>query len=228
MTKASVLLAAACIATAAPATDLAGAKVQPATSAAKEQSPSEQRRTFYEDNYAPQVAPAGYDVTIVEYTDYQCPYCRVTHGALSQLLSSDKKVRLVYRDWPIFGAPSQRAARLAIASKWQNKHEPFHDALMKTPRPLTEQSMQAAARKAGVDWNRLIADLNQHGFEIQSFLNRNDDQANELGFEGTPGLIIGSKVFEGALTLEQLKRAVGEARRDPTPKPIVPLRPSGI
>lgn len=188
----------------------------------------EQRRSFTEDLVAPQVAPRGYDVTIVEYTDYQCPYCRLTHDALNQLLATDGKVRIVYRDWPIFGAPSQRAARLAIASEWQGKHAPFHDALMKTPRPLTEASMQAAARKAGVDWARLTADLDAHGFEIQSLLNRNDTQAEALGFEGTPGLIVGSKVFEGALTLKQLRQAVAEARRETIIKPIVPLRPAGI
>lgn len=188
----------------------------------------EQRRAFLEDIYALQAKPAQYDVTIVEYFDYQCPYCRLAHDALRQLTATDKKVRVVFRDWPIFGSASQRAARVAIASRWQGKHAAMHDALMATPRPLTEDSIRAAAKRAGVDWTKLQSDLSAHGFEIQSFLNRNSDQAEELGFEGTPDFIIGNKVYQGGFTLKQLRQAVAEARRDSAPRKIVSHRPNGI
>lgn len=173
----------------------------------------EARRAFLEDTVAPMVKPASYDVTIVEYTDYQCPFCRAAHDALLQLTAEDKKVRIIYRDWPIFGQPSQRAARLAIASQWQGKHAAFHDALMKSPRPLTEQSIKAAAKKAGVDWAKLEADLKSRSSEVEALLTRNDEQAVQLGLNGTPGFIIGDTLYPGGMDLAGFKEAVAEARK---------------
>ena len=118
-------------------------------------SVEEQRRWFTEDEAAPAVKPAHYDVTIVEYMDYQCPYCRATHQPLKQLLAQDKKVRVIFRDWPIFGQASEAAALVAIASKYQGKYVATHDALMETPLPLNQDKIRTAAKKAGVDWDRL-------------------------------------------------------------------------
>lgn len=71
----------------------------------------QQRQAILEDPIAPRVEPKGYDVTIIEYMDYQCPYCRASHGPLKQLLAADKKVRIIYRDWPIFGSVAQLLQR---------------------------------------------------------------------------------------------------------------------
>ena len=187
----------------------------PPSSSSTPEDPSveEARRAFLEDTVAPMVKPASYDVTIVEYTDYQCPFCRAAHDALLQLTAEDKKVRIIYRDWPIFGQPSQRAARLAIASQWQGKHAAFHDALLKSPRPLTEQSIKAAAKKAGLDWAKLEADLKSRGAEVEALLARNDEQAMQLGLNGTPGFIIGETLYAGGMDLAGLKEAVADARK---------------
>lgn len=191
-----------------------GAPNKPSSSSAPEDpSVEEARRAFLEDTVAPMVKPASYDVTIVEYTDYQCPFCRAAHDALLQLTAKDKKVRVIYRDWPIFGQQSERAARLAIASQWQGKHAAFHDALMKSPRPLTEQSIKAAAKKAGVDWSKLEADLKSHSSEVEALLARNDEQAMQLGLNGTPGFIIGETLYAGGMDLAGLKEAVADARK---------------
>ena len=184
-----------------------------APSSAEDASVEEARRAFLEDMVAPMVKPASYDVTIVEYTDYQCPFCRAAHDALLKLAATDKKVRIIYRDWPIFGKQSERAARLAIASQWQGKHAAFHDALMKSPRPLTEQSIKAAAKKAGVDWARLEADLKSRSAEVEALLARNDEQAMQLGLNGTPGFIIGETLYAGGMDLAGLKEAVADARK---------------
>lgn len=191
-------------------------------------SAEDARRAFLEDEVAPMVKPAGYDVTIVEYTDYQCPFCRKAHDALLQLTAKDKKVRIIYRDWPIFGSQSQRAARLAIASQWQGKHAAFHDALMKAPRPLTEQSIKAAAAKAGLNWAKLEGDLKSRSAEVEALLERNDTQATQLGLDGTPGFIIGETLYAGGMDLAGLKEAVADARKAKGPKQIVPLKPEGI
>ncbi|URD61108.1 DsbA family protein [Sphingomonas sp. KRR8] len=186
------------------------------------------KRAFLDDAVAPQVKPANYDVTIVEYADYQCPYCRTAHDALVKLAATDKKVRIIFRDWPIFGPQSQRAARLAIASQWQGKFLAYQDALMKTPRPLTEESIRAAAAKAGVDWTKLEADLKRRQPEIEALLDRNDNQAMQLGLEGTPGFIIGDRLYSGGMNLAGLKEAVAQVRKSGGKKGLVPVTPQGI
>lgn len=190
---------------------------------------AEARRAFLEDSIAPTIKPKGYDVIIVEYMDYQCPSCRASLVPLKQLLQKDKKVRVIFRDWPIFGAASEQAARVAIASQWQGKHTKFHDALMTVASPLTEVKIKAAAKKAGVDWPRLEKDLKMHSLDIEALLERNDDQAQELGLEGTPEFIIGNVQSFGGMDLPALSKAVGRARRElKDPKRIVPSLPEGI
>lgn len=173
---------------------------------------AEARRYFTEDPDAPRVARKGYDVTIVMYTDYQCPYCRAQTDALFQLIRSDPKVRVLFRDWPLFGEGSEKAARVAIAANYQNKYLSVHEALMNTPRPLTDSKIEAAARKAGVDWGRLQGDLKANATDIEDLIERNDDQGNMLGFSGTPGFIIGTTQSFGALSLGELRQAVKDER----------------
>ena len=185
----------------------------PAT-AAEDRDIEEARRAFLEDEVAPRVEPAAFDTTIVMYTDYQCPYCRKAHVALKELLSEDSKVRILYRDWPIFGPASERAARLAIASKWQGRHSEFHDALMLTPGKLSDENIRAAAKKAGVDWAQLESDLKTHGPEIEALLQRNDLQANALGLDGTPGFIIGETLVPGGIELAGLREMLKDARAE--------------
>jgi protein-disulfide isomerase len=180
-------------------------------------STEEARRYFTEDPDAPMIAPKGYDVTIVEYLDYQCPSCRATLKPLKQMLAKDKKVRVIFRDWPIFGDASAYAALVAIASKYQAKYLAVHDALFEIPRPLDNAKIEVAARKAGVDWDRLQKDIETHSEDIEDLLARNDEQAQLLGLDGTPGFIIGSVQSFGGMTLEQLEEAVTNARKNSKP-----------
>lgn len=170
------------------------------------------RRAITEDPVAPKHAPQGYDVTIVSYADYQCPYCRQVHPVLEQLAEEDPKVRIVYRDWPIFGAASIEAAKLAIASQWQGKHAKFNDALMRIDGKLDSAKIRAAADQAGVDWTRLQADLKAHGSEIDGVIDRTDRQAVMMGLEGTPVLLIGPYLAPGAIDHSGLVKAVELAR----------------
>ncbi len=179
---------------------------------ASQPSIEQQRRYFTEDAVAPAIVPAKYDVTIVEYMDYQCPYCRATQGPLKRLLASDRKIRVIFRDWPIFGPASEAAARAAIASKYQGKYLAFHNALMEAPLPLSDSVIRAAAKKAGVDWARLERDKAAHSEEIADLLARNDKQAQMLGLQGTPGFIIGNTLTFGGMTLAHLRANVAKAR----------------
>ena len=190
----------------------APASAPPSAKPGEHASIEEQRRWFTEDEVAPTVKPPNYDVTIVEYMDYQCPACRATHEPLKQLLAKDKKVRVIFRDWPIFGPASEAAALAAIASKYQGKYLAMHDALMETPLPLDHEKIKAAAGKAGVDWDRLQKDMAAHSEEIEDLFQRNDEQAQSIGLEGTPGFIIGEVQSFGGMTLKQLQASVAKAR----------------
>ncbi|MHB9879550.1 DsbA family protein [Pacificimonas sp. ICDLI1SI03] len=161
---------------------------------------------------APTSEPADYDVTIVSFSDYQCPYCRKIHPTLEKLVTNDPRVRIVYRDWPIFGAASEEAARAAIASQWQDKHAPFNDALMRTEGKLTTQRIQAAATAAGVDWAQLQQDMETRGQEIDDLIDRTSLQAAKMGLQGTPALLVGPYLIPGAVDYTTLTETVGLAR----------------
>ncbi|WP_338468292.1 DsbA family protein [Novosphingobium sp. ZN18A2] len=169
---------------------------------------------FTDNPLAPKVTPRSYDVTIVEYFDYACPYCKRMEPVLEQLVASDHKVRIVYRDWPVIRPESRIAARLAIASQYQGKHAAFHDALFNVPGRLNDQSIRAAAKTAGVDWKRLEADEKAHAADIDKLLAETDFHAQKLGLQGTPALLVGNHLLRGAVDLPTLKRVVAAVRAE--------------
>lgn len=173
------------------------------------------RTEIQNDPVAPTVAPKDADVTVVVFSDYQCPFCRKVHPALEQLLQEDKKVKVVYRDWPIFGDGSVEAARVAIASQYQGKHAAFNDAMMTTPGKVTSQSVRAAADKAGLDWARLQGDLTTHANDIDGAIDRTNRYAAMMGLSGTPGMLVGPYLIPGAIDLSGLREAIALARKNP-------------
>ena len=150
--------------------------------------------------------PRG-DVTVVEYYDYNCGYCRASLPTLRQLVKSDPNVRIVFRELPILAASSRAAAEasLAAAAAGQPQFNRFHDALYAGGR-VTDASIAAAARTAGVDLTK--ADRRAAAAEISTNL----ETAGRLGLNGTPSWIIGTRVFSGAAPLEELQKAVAAAR----------------
>lgn len=179
------------------------------------QQPDLSRRAVVDDPAAPRRAGPAYDVTIVDFFDYNCPYCRRMEVALNALAAADPKVRIVYRDWPIFGHASREAARAAIASQWQGKHGAFHQALLTSPGRLDSAGLRAAAAKAEVNWARLQRDLTARATEIDALLARTNGIAEALGLNGTPALIVGSEVVPGMVDLPTLRRLVAQARSKP-------------
>ena len=107
-----------------------------------------------EDPAARRIEPQSYDLTLVVFTDYQCPFCRQMHPRLTALAMEDGNVRIVFKDWAIFGQPSIEAARRALAAKYQGKDQAFDDALMQIQGKLSSEKIRAAADQAGVDWQR--------------------------------------------------------------------------
>jgi len=121
------------------------------------------------------------DIGIVEYFDYQCPYCKKVYPELSKVVKEDGNVRLVFKNWPIFGGISITAARLVMALQYQGKYVEAHEAIMTASNRLTEQSLKELLIQAGVDLDRADADLEAHAGEIDAALKRNDDQAKAPG-----------------------------------------------
>ena len=124
------------------------------------------------------------DVTLVEYFDYQCPYCRKIEPELRQVVQDDGKVRLIWKDWPILGPVSVVAARMALASKFQDKFVQAHDALIGVNSRLTEPGIREVLSGAGVDIDRLGRDLADNGKTIDAILARNRNQTAELVVQG--------------------------------------------
>jgi protein-disulfide isomerase len=165
------------------------------------------------DPEIPVAGNAAGDITIVEYFDYQCPYCRKLEPELRQVVHDDGKVRLVLKDWPILGPVSVTAARMALASKYQDKFIPAHDALIGVNSKLTESRIRELLAGAGIDVDRLDRDLASNATAIDTILARNNDQATAFDFRGTPAFIIGKFRVPGVLTMAQFGQAIADARK---------------
>jgi len=161
----------------------------------------------------PVAGNAGGDITIVEYFDYQCPYCRKLEPELQQALKDDGKVRLVLKDWPILGPASVYASQLVLATKFQGKFVEAHTALIGLDVRLTEPGARERLANAGIDVDRAIRDLQANQEGITAVLKRNDDQAKAFGFNGTPAFIVGKFRVPGALTRQQFGQVIADARK---------------
>ncbi len=155
--------------------------------------------------------PQG-DLTIVEFIDYQCPYCKKIVPELAQLANEDGNIRLVLKDWPIFGDVSVDAAKLVLASKYQNKYAEAHVALMSATAKLTEANIHDLLTAAGIDVAAATADLQTHQKSIEDLLARNTAQAEAFEFEGTPGFIVGTFRVPGVVEMKVFKQIVADAR----------------
>lgn len=171
-----------------------------------------EREDFFREGIAPVSKPAAYDVTVVYFYDYQCPACRQYTPGVEKALREDRRVRVIYRDVPIFGARSEQAARLAIASRYQGRHDAFHHALMTQKLPLDEPAIRAAADKAGVDWARLQKDAAAHSSQIAAQVARNLALHDAAGIAGTPAFIVNDSLADGALDFKGLKDEIADAR----------------
>ena len=155
--------------------------------------------------------PKG-DLTVVEYFDYQCPYCKKMAPELAQLAREDGNLRLVLKDWPIFGEISKSAAKLVLAAKYQSKYAEAHDALIGADRKLTEANISEVLAKAGVDVAVATTDLQTHQKLIDDLLARNGAQAEAFDFPGTPGFIVGTFRVPGVVEMKVFKQIVADAR----------------
>ena len=146
------------------------------------------------------------DVTLVEFFDYACPYCKASNPTVDRLLQQDKGLRVVYRELPILGPDSVTAARLSLEASKLGRFAKFHDTLWAAGRPA-QDTIEAAAKAAG------ISSQPQNDIDIEAELKRNFQLAGQLGATGTPLFVIGNRVMNGAVGYDALKQAIDAARQ---------------
>jgi protein-disulfide isomerase len=154
--------------------------------------------------------PQG-DVTIVEFFDTRCPYCRRLEPVMDSFLTQDRKVRLVYKDLPILGPASVLGTKALLAAQNQGAYSRMRDAVMKLPPDTTIAQIEASARSLGLDWPRMARDMDDPA--VQARIDANLKLAHDLGIQGTPAMVIGTELVPGALELPELQKAVAEARK---------------
>ncbi|MCE7978614.1 MAG: DsbA family protein [Nitrospira sp. NTP1] len=166
--------------------------------------------------------PSG-DITLVEFFDYRCGYCKRAAGAVTQLQQENPRVRVVYKDFPILGEASELAAKAALASKAQGKHQVFHEAMLAFKGDITKESLLNLAGEVGLDPAKLEADMRNP--EWQKVIDTNRALARTLGISGTPGFIVGTELVPGALDLNGLKELISRGGEAVKLRPIdVPHR----
>ena len=161
----------------------------------------------------PVIGNPAADVTVVEFFDYRCPYCKRVTDSLMRLVEDDANVRVVFKEFPILGPDSLTAAKVALAAHKQGKYRAVHEALMAHKGSFDKSALlEVAAAAAGADPAQLAADMEDPA--IMERLQANDAVAASLGITGTPGFIFGRQLVPGAISLEDMKKLVAAARAD--------------
>lgn len=181
-----------------------------AAAAARAATLSNQRQLLERDPNAPVIGNPDGDVTVVEFFDYNCPYCKRAAPEIEALIAADKNVRIVYREWPILSEGSVFAARAALAARNQGKYEEFHWALMDLEGRAEEASVLRVARGLGLDIDQLRVDMESQA--VNDHIQTSMNLAKMLNFNGTPSFVIGEATVPGFVPFDELSRLVGEAR----------------
>ena len=186
------------------------AKEEQSKADSQTQAVLENKEALYNDPGTPVAGNPMGDVTVVEFFDYHCPYCKAVSGPLDQLLKEDKGVRLVLKEFPILGPDSVLASHAALASVSQGKYWAFHQALMQHRGKFDMDVIKTIATKVGIDPAKLAADMGKQ--QIEPLIAANHKLAKALDVGATPTFVIGDKVIEGAVPLDELKKAIQDAR----------------
>lgn len=173
-------------------------------------SRTERERELFDDAGSPVRGNANGDVTLVEFFDYNCPYCRRILTTLADLQEANPRLRVVYKEFPILTENSRFAARAALAARNQDKYFEFHDALMSAGGIVNPEKVIEVARKVGISIRRLRRDMNDP--EIQATIDRNLALATAMNITGTPSFVVGDRIFRGAADGETLQALIDRGR----------------
>lgn len=167
---------------------------------------------LYGDPDSPVAGNADGNVALVEFFDYNCPYCRRVTPTVEKAIAADPELRVVYKEFPILGAGSIAATKAALAARQQNKYAEIHDAFMAHKGKLDESSVIKVAASIGLDIEQLKTDMEDD--KITKAISRNHDLARALHITGTPGFIIGDQLIPGAASLGTLQDAIQKVRKE--------------
>ncbi|EPX79440.1 DsbA family protein [Litoreibacter arenae] len=171
---------------------------------------SANRAALEQDPNAPVLGNPDGDVTVVEFFDYNCGYCRRVFDDVHALIESDPNVRVVMREWPILGEESVYAARASLASRAQGKYVEFHNALMENEGRANEASIMRIADELGMDAEQLKRDMDAP--EVAAHIQTSMQLTRALNLNGTPAFVFGEQLVPGAIDLEQMQELVAQAR----------------
>jgi protein-disulfide isomerase len=189
---------------------LAQANAAKRQQAEAQQSLEQKQDQIFNNPADPAVGNLQGDVTVVEFFDYRCPYCKRVTDSLAGLLKDDPNVKLVYKEYPILGPESVVAAKIALAAHRQGKYEQVHTAFMAHKGSFAEADLLELAASVGADPVKLAADMQDPAIHGQ--LQANDSLAAALGITGTPGFLFGKQLVPGAVSLDDMKKLVKAAR----------------
>ena len=184
---------------------------QAASDGARMAAVAANKDAIYADPNSPSVGPANASVTIVEFFDYRCPYCKRVAPDIASLLASDADLRIVYKEFPILGPESLIASRAALAAQRQGKYREMHEALIASKGEFSEAEILATAQGIGLDVERLKTDMNDPA--IMDQLKQVHALAQALNIDGTPAFLFGAHFVGGAISIDQMKQLIQEARQ---------------
>ncbi|MCT4656009.1 MAG: DsbA family protein [Cohaesibacter sp.] len=169
-----------------------------------------------QDENAPVLGNPNGDVTVVEFFDYNCPYCKRAVPIIKAAIKNDPNLRIVYREWPILSEGSTYAARAALAAREQGKYEELHWELMDVRGRVDEAVVIKAAENIGLDIDKLKADMKAP--EIDAHIEKSMQLAQVLNFSGTPSFVVGENLAPGLISSSQLQNMIAEARESQVAK----------
>ncbi len=169
---------------------------------------------LFKDSSSPQYSQGKYDVSVVEFFDYSCGYCKKAQATVEELLKEDKKVRIIYKEFPILGQPSEEMATVALAVNLidPSSYKKFHDAMMNS----SERGREAAikiAQSVGINRSKLEETLENKKDKIAKIIEQNRQLGASIGINGTPGFVIGEELIPGAFELQAFKEKIAAVRK---------------
>lgn len=177
----------------------------------KQKAAVETNREFlFSDERSPFIGNPKGDVTIVEFFDYNCGYCKRVLPAVQELVKEDEGLKVVFKDIPILGPTSETAAKWALAAQRHNKYFEFHQALMNHKGPITDETLTKIATELELDPGRLKKDAETTDVLLQ--IERNRSLFTQMGFGGTPAFIIGEEIVPGAVSKEEMQKLIAKTR----------------
>ncbi len=174
---------------------------------------SVKKNELFNDKNSPEKSSKNYDVSIVEFFDYSCGYCKKSAKTVERIIKSDKKVRFIHKHFPILGQPSQEMSQVALAIHISQPkyYFDFHNELMKSPARGKKAALDVA-KKVGADVAKIEKTLEDKKKEIQSMIDDNLELGSSVGVTGTPGFVIGEELIPGAISFDSFKKKIAEAR----------------